>query len=198
LRAAEARSGGARTALEGELASIDTQLRAKEAELAALTPTIDAHRVREGEVRRAHDETRGRLAALFAKQGHAARFRTRSERDAYLTAELASLEAHRTAQADALTTTREELQRTEAQLEDIGGRLGALDQRAEDGRMRVRTLSEEIAKLAEERAEMTERRKELWREDAKVDAARTHALDELKSGERALGGMMDRVSFLTL
>ena len=42
---------------------------------------------------------------------------------------------------------------------------------------------------------MTERRKELWREDSKVDNLVSRTSDELRSAERALAGMMNRVSF---
>ena len=42
---------------------------------------------------------------------------------------------------------------------------------------------------------MTERRKDLWREDSKVDNLVSRASDELRTAERALAGMMDKVSF---
>ncbi|KAI0030417.1 hypothetical protein K488DRAFT_30253, partial [Vararia minispora EC-137] len=192
LRAADARAGGRRAELEAGLAVVDAQIREKEAELTQLVPQWDAHRLRDAETRRTHDEARGKLAALFAKQRHLTRFRTRAERDAYLKTEISSLEAHRTAQHAALEAQQRELQSTEQALQGVDEQLRDNTERAEEGRNRVKQLSEDITKLTEERVERTERRKELWREDAKGDSARSHALDEFKSAERTLSSMMDR------
>jgi hypothetical protein len=46
----------------------------------------------------------------------------------------------------------------------------------------------------EQRGEWVEQRKDLWREDAKLDSTRTHAADELRSAERNLASMVDKVN----
>ncbi|KZV71254.1 RecF/RecN/SMC protein [Peniophora sp. CONT] len=192
LRAADARAGGKRTEYEAELGAVEKQIRDKEAELAKLMPQWEEHREREAEQRKALDATRARLNALFAKRGRQARYRTKAERDKFLRSDIASLEAHRTSQQTALEGARTALQRAEASREDIDGRLMQLDTSAAESRVQVQKLGEQLAKLQDESAKLKEQRKELWREDAKVNASRSHAADELKTAERALASMMDK------
>jgi structural maintenance of chromosome 3 (chondroitin sulfate proteoglycan 6) len=47
--------------------------------------------------------------------------------------------------------------------------------------------------LKDQQSELGERRKELWREDSKLGGVLAHAGDELKSAERNLASMMDKV-----
>ncbi|KAI0058717.1 RecF/RecN/SMC protein [Artomyces pyxidatus] len=192
LRAADARAGGQRTELEEELAEIDAQIGSKEEELAELLPRWEAHRARETEQRRALEEAKARLSALYAKQGRLNRFRTRSERDGYLKQEIASIEAHRRAQTAALQATRVELQTARGALTEVEGQLVGLHHRAEDGRTRVKEIADGLVKMGDERAQLIEQRKDLWREDAKLDSTRSHAAEELKIAERLLASMMDK------
>lgn len=193
LRAADARAGGKRTEYEAALAAVEERIREKEAELAALLPAWEEHREREAERRKALDAARARLNALFAKRGRQARYRTKAERDAFLRGDIASLEAHRTAQQTALEGARATLQRALATRQDIDARLAQLDTSAAESRVQVQKLGEQYAKFQDESARLKEQRKELWREDAKVNASRNHAADELKTAERALSSMMDKV-----
>ncbi|KAI0046003.1 RecF/RecN/SMC protein [Auriscalpium vulgare] len=192
LRTADARAGGLRTELEDEVSAVSEEIDAKELELAELLPEWEAHRAQETDQRRALDESRGKLDALYAKRGRVKRFRTLAERDAYLKQEISSIETHGHAQTAALETTRGELAAARGMLGEVDGQLKALQDRAEDGRTRVKELGDEHAKLADEKAQLIERRKDLWREDAKLDSTRSHARDELRSAERQLAGMMDK------
>ncbi|KAH9001993.1 structural maintenance of chromosome protein 3 [Lactarius hatsudake] len=182
LRAADARAGGQRDAIESELADVEAQVAQKEAALAALLPRWEAHRVTESEQRQALDEANGKLAALYSKKGRLERFRTRAERDQYLRSELAALESHRTAQGDALKASNVELQAALASREQLDGRVAEVTQRGEDSRGRAKNLGEELATLADQRSE--------W--DAKLDSTKNRAADELRSAERTLASMMDK------
>ena len=64
----------------------------------------------------------------------------------------------------------------------------------DDGKRRMKELQESISGLKEKQAEMMEKRKDLWREDTKLDSLVSHAADELRTAERLLAGMMDKVS----
>lgn len=194
LRVAAERAGGRRDELEGELSVVQEQITAKEGDLAALLPGYEAHRGRETDEKRRLDEARARLDALFAKRGRLNRFRTRAERDNYLRGEIASMEAYRNSQATALEGLRGELSEAKVRLADVESRVEGVQERVEDGRQRARNLGEEVAKLKDEHAELSERRKELWREDTKLGNLVTHASDELRTAERNLASMMDKVS----
>jgi len=193
LRAADARAGGQRNALEGELTAVEVQIAQKEETLAALLPKWETHRAAEAEQRRALDDANGKLAALYAKQGRLQRFRTRAERDQFLRSELAALESHGVALSDALKASTLELQTAAASRDQLDGRMTDVTRRGEDSRGRAGELSEELAQLVEQRGEWVEQRKDLWREDAKLDSTRNHAADELRSAERSLASMMDKV-----
>jgi structural maintenance of chromosome 3 (chondroitin sulfate proteoglycan 6) len=194
LRAADARAGGQRKALEGELADIQAQVAQKEEVLAALLPKWETHRVAETEQRRVLDDANAKLSALYAKQGRLQRFRTRAERDQFLHSELAALESHKATQSGAVQTSGAELQTAVALRDQLDKRIADVNQRGEDSRGRARELGEELAKFVEQRGEWVEQRKDLWREDAKLDSTRNHAADELRSAERSLASMMDKVS----
>ncbi|KAI0371167.1 structural maintenance of chromosome protein 3 [Pilatotrama ljubarskyi] len=192
LRLAVERAGGRREALEEELASVEAQIREKEKALAELTPEWDRVRALESEERRRLDEARARLDALYAKRGRLDKFRTKAQRDQYLRAEIAGMEAFRRTQATALSGLEDELRQAKESLKEVNDSISATQQKAEDGRDRVRELGENIAKLKDKQAEDTERRKELWREDTKLESLVTHAADELRSAERTLASMMDK------
>ncbi len=194
LRAADARAGGQRDAIESELTDVEAQIGHKEAALATLLPRWEAHRVAEAEQRQALDEANGRLAALYAKKGRLERFRTRAERDQFLLSELAALESHRVLQGNALEVSNAELQAALTSREQLDGRVTEVTQRGEDSRGHARDIGEELAQLVDQRSEWVERRKDLWREDAKLDSTRSRAADELRSAERTLASMMDKVN----
>ena len=54
-------------------------------------------------------------------------------------------------------------------------------------------MGEEAVRLKDQLTELTERRKDLWREDTRLDSMVSRAADELRTAERALAGMMDKV-----
>lgn len=140
------------------------------------------------------EEARTQLNALFAKQGRVKRFRTKAERDNYLRQEIASLGAYQNTRSAVLESTRQDLASTKASLDDIVQRVDGIQGSLEDGKQRVRTLGEQLAELKDQQSDLSERRKELWREDSKLGGLLAHAGDELKSAERNLASMMDKVS----
>lgn len=194
LLAADARAGGQRSSLEGELVDIEAQIVQKEAALAALLPRWESHRASEAEQRHALDEANEKLATLYAKQGRLERFRTRTERDQFLRSEIAALESHQATQNGALQASSVELQTAIALRDQLDERMADVIKRAQESRGWTREISEELAELADQRGNWVEQRKDLWREDAKLDSTRNHAVDELRSAERSLASMMDKVS----
>lgn len=121
------------------------------------------------------------------------KFRTRAERDNYLRAEIASVEAYSTSQNNALQSVRQELAQARAALDEIEQRAEGAVERADDGRKRAKDLGEQLVGLKDEHAELTERRKELWREETKLKSLVDNEADELRSAERLLASMMDKV-----
>lgn len=139
------------------------------------------------------EETRAQLNALFAKQGRVKRFRTKADRDNYLHQEIASLESYQKSRTSVLESTRSDLRSTREALSEVTRRRDGIQGSVEDGKKRVRDLAEQLSQLKDEQSDLSERRKELWREDSKLDGLLAHAADELKSAERSLASMMDKV-----
>jgi structural maintenance of chromosome 3 (chondroitin sulfate proteoglycan 6) len=196
LRAATERAGGSLEELQEELQTIEGHIGDREIELNDLTPQWDDIRARSSKLKRSLDEKLGRLNVLYAKQSRIQRFRTKAERDTFLTTETTSLEKYRTTQAQVLERTRADLDATRSRLEAVEERRDAAQQQADKARTDIAELSVKIAKEKDSQEEMKERRKGLWREDTKLDSTLSRASEELRTAERALASMMDKVSEL--
>lgn len=192
LDLAAERAGGQREQLQNELETVEEQIAEKEQSLTALMPQWEAHKARETEEKKRLDEARARLEALYAKRGRLEKFRTRAERDKYLRAEIASVEAYQRSQGQALETTRQELQTARESLREVEEADEAAKERADDGKDRARKIGEDIAALKQKHSESTEKRKELWREETKYKSLVDSEADELRTAERSLASMMDK------
>jgi structural maintenance of chromosome 3 (chondroitin sulfate proteoglycan 6) len=144
-------------------------------------------------LKRTLDEKRGHLDVLYAKQGRLQRFRTKAERDAFLTSEIASLEHYRTTQSQALEKAQADVESAKTRLLEIEEKRDAAQARSEQCRAQITELSAKIAKEKDTLEEMKERRTGLWREDTKLDSTTSRAAEELRTAERTLASMMDKV-----
>jgi len=196
LRAANQNAGGRREDYEAELEQIEERVAEKEAALEELIPEWEEQKTRESIEKRRLDEASAKLNALFGKQGRASKFRTKAERDAFLRHEITSVSAYKASQESALEATRAELTTSRHSLEEIDRLTGGVQEKIEDGRRKVKEITENITALKEKQAEFTEKRKDLWREDTKLDSLVSRAADELKTAERLLAGMMDKVFYI--
>lgn len=162
--------------------------------MAELRPEWESQRAHEINEKKRLDEAQAKLDALFAKRGRLDRFRTKAERDRFLRAEIASVEAYGSAQRGALEGARIELEKARTGLREVEDRLEGADDSQEDARRRVKELAEQLATLKDEHAELTEKRKDLWREETKLKSLVDNESDELRTAERSLASMMDKVS----
>ncbi len=198
LRVANDRAGGKREEFEAELAEVQESIEAKEDELEQLSPVWDDHRAREVAERQRLDEAKAHLSALQEKQARVGRFRTRAERDNYLKGEIASLQAFQNSQSAELERAEEDIVSAKQRIQDLQTRSNGVQQRLEDRREKTKEIGDELAGVKEKHAELVERRKELWREDARLTSTVGNAEDELRTAERNLAGMMDKVWTLNL
>lgn len=105
------------------------------------------------------DEAKGRLQALYAKQGRISQFNTRAERDTFLQNEITSMqESESKVQAD-LDALARELQTSTDKLSGLVQRSEDVGHNLEDRRERLRVLTEELHKLSEDKVKLTEQRK---------------------------------------
>lgn len=142
------------------------------------------------------DEAKAHLDTLYAKQGRVNKFRSRAERDSFLKSELNSLKQYQTSQSATLTGVTQDLAKSRESIREIVGRTNTVQERLEDRRDRFKQLGEELAGVKEEHGKLVEKRKELWREDARLTNTVGHAENELRTAERNLASMMDKVWFI--
>ncbi|KDQ11977.1 hypothetical protein BOTBODRAFT_113479 [Botryobasidium botryosum FD-172 SS1] len=181
-----------REALENDLAAVVARFEEVERELQELLP-VWTDRVREErEEKRRLDEAKGRLQALYAKQGRISQFNTRAERDAFLQNEITSYRGSEQKVQGDLEALARELETSATNLVELVQRSDDAEHGLEDRRRRLKELSDEIHQLSEEKTGLTEQRKDLWREDAKLDSTVNHARDEFRKAERNLASMMDK------
>jgi structural maintenance of chromosome 3 (chondroitin sulfate proteoglycan 6) len=193
LQAAGERAGGKREQLQAELAEVQAQIEEKEADLLELIPEWETQKEHEIAERRNLDHARSQLQALYGKQGRLNRFRTKAERDTFLRHEIASIEAYQKTQGVALESVKSQLGQTRRSLQEVEGRIKSSEENIEEGRGRATDLVAQVSALKNQSTDLTEQRKELWREDTKLQSLVTHAADELRTAERALASMMDKV-----
>jgi len=103
---------------------------------------------------------------------------------------------YQTGQASALEAAKTDLEKARGSELESQNQMTEVQEKIEEGRRRAKELSEEISALKEQQMELTEKRKDSWREDTKLDSLVKRASDELRTAERALAGMMDKVCCL--
>jgi structural maintenance of chromosome 3 (chondroitin sulfate proteoglycan 6) len=198
LKAAGQNAGGKREELEAELYNTRREINVKEAALNDLLPQWEEQRNLETSEKRRLDEASTRLSTLFAKQGRVSKFRTKTERDHYLRNEITSMSNYQAGQAAALQSTRAEYDSARRSEVELQNQMSQIQEQIEEGRRRGKELSEEISTLKEQQMGNTEKRKDLWREDTKLDSLVKRASDELRTAERALASMMDKVCYMAI
>lgn len=139
-------------------------------------------------------ETQAKIASLHAKGGRSAQFRTRAERDSFLSQQVKELTDYIAQQNSRLSTTRSDLEEARTRLsqaeETSGEKRAALD-----GRKQIMDeTAKEWGSKNEKKEELLERKKELWKEQARLNSASAFARDELSKARRAMASTMDKVS----
>jgi structural maintenance of chromosome 3 (chondroitin sulfate proteoglycan 6) len=196
LQVASERAGGKREALEAELEEVEGQIEEKERELTQLIPEWETQKEREAAEKRNLEHARSQLQNLYAKQGRLDRFRTKAQRDAFLRQEMASVETYGKSQQNALESAKFQVADARGSLQEVETRITTAEQSMEEQRERGKDVITQLAVLKGELTDLTEQRKELWREDTKLQSLVSHANEELKTLERNLAGMMDKVCVL--
>lgn len=159
----------------------------------AILPQWEQQKNLEMSEKRKLDEASTKLSTLFAKQGRVSKFRTKAERDNYLRNEIASMSNYQAGQAAALESTQVNTEAARRSVVELQQQIEKLHEKIEEGRKKGKGLSEEISTLKEKQMENMEKRKDLWREDTKLDSLVKRAADELRTAERGLASMMDKV-----
>ncbi|KAL4400481.1 Structural maintenance of chromosomes protein 3 [Malassezia pachydermatis] len=191
---AMAMDGQGPEALTEQLAALDAEVLAREQALATKTQehthaaaTLEAQRT-------AYEDTRARLAALYAKQGRAAHYDTVEARDEAIQAELDEVARQLAQQDTAMATAKAQWEAAQAQHAEHAAHMRDVEQTYAQ-----RTQAYHDAQAAWDtrhaaRAKYVEEKNEQWNADAKRTTQLTQARDELSQAQRALAATMDRAT----
>lgn len=192
--AVAARRGGEGDSKETQAAlkQVRQTIKTTERKLASAKPAFETHAANEKRLAAELAEAERRLDELYAKQGRAGRFKSKKERDAWIDAEVARLQAtlaEYTKQAAALDA---EQAKSAAALAQLDERIAARERGVSERRVGLEKGAKQITELRIRRDTLASERKELWRDDAHVGAELTEKRAECAAAERALESSVTR------
>ncbi|KAK7204285.1 putative chromosome segregation protein SudA [Myxozyma melibiosi] len=179
---------------QADLESVLAQITTKEARLEELTPSFEAARQQETEVKRQLSQATEAQQRLYAKQGRNAQFSTKADRDKWLRKEIDDIKStisQRESIRDGLQTQLEELT---TQLENARSAINEARATLESSQGRLDDIQAQQTEQKRQRDALLDERKALWREDAKAKSASEGARDELERAERTFSSTMDRAT----
>ncbi|KAK9897698.1 RecF/RecN/SMC protein [Cystobasidium minutum MCA 4210] len=188
------RNAAERETLQAELDDLEDSIAAKEAELEAMEPKYQDLLSQEAELKAKIEKAEATQQSLYAKQGRAAQFRTQSERDKYLTAQIQSSTATLEGREKALEEVAEEIENSKQILEDRRKQENELKETLEARRDEAKKYAATLNDLQAKRAALIEQRKECWKEDEKLQQTVQYAAAEVKKAEHVLRSTMDQAT----
>ncbi|KAH8555020.1 putative chromosome segregation protein SudA [Umbelopsis sp. PMI_123] len=178
--------------ISAEQQSIDTEIAAKENELASILPQYDEIMAQATSLQKELANAQQKQQGLFDKQARLSRFASKVERDSWLNSEITELN-------NTIESLRQQGMQTEQAKSAIQQRLERLDselvkakEESDARQAEIDALEEEHSELRIQRDELTENRKELWRADAKLDSILQNCRDEVRKAERILSSAVDK------
>lgn len=207
-----AEKGSVRVAeFAAELARVEALILEKEAELMEAAPAWEDRRDEESALREQLDAAETTLRTLAAKQGRTSQFKTQKDRDAHLRETLKSRKSLVESREKRLEDLKKDLAEAKKDLADAADRASEQRKAMVGRKEELVKLNDELVKIKEDESEKIEKRKlvvfysprskvradqsrrDLWKVDARLDSQAKNAQTELKTRERELFTMMDRV-----
>ncbi|ANB13366.1 cohesin subunit SMC3 [Sugiyamaella lignohabitans] len=183
---------------EQESAELSEEIKIKESELLEIIPRFDKLKQEEQQLRELVESLEARRDRLELKRGQNSKFSSKGERDRWLQAQIADVEATIAARNTAISELQLEVVELEKQLHQASE--GVLSQRqgldsASEMHGSARRLETEAA-LDKER--LLDERKGLWREESRLEIALDNAQQKLDKAQQRLSGTMSRDNYLGL
>ncbi|KAJ3215740.1 Structural maintenance of chromosomes protein 3 [Dinochytrium kinnereticum] len=178
--------------LASELKRVEKAIASKEKDLQAILPLYEEAVAKEAELTEKVQCTTVEHQSLLDKQGRTKQFRSKAERDAYLTTELASLNKSLEQSLEQQTHAENDSENAKKRKEELEKGVEELKGKITARRDMVDGLVDEIENCKAERNRMDEKRKELWREEQKSANLMESAREELAKADRNLMSSMDR------
>ncbi|KAJ1723532.1 Structural maintenance of chromosomes protein 3 [Coemansia erecta] len=182
------------TELRRNVDSLGRDIRTREGELSRIESQYAKALEAETRLREQFEVADQQRRSLVQKQGRSSHFSNKKQRDAWLSSEIASLEAsgeQLRVQYEAAEKEHGELQ---TRLAGIAKSIAETKAQMEASVQQSSSLQAREVQLKEEKDVKVSHRKELWRKEARFETENSDLREELKRAERALGSTIDRAT----
>lgn len=172
--------------LESDLQETRNDLSKAEAALKKIGPRFDAQLAKEAELQQEIDDVSRRTKELNSKQGRAAEFKSKGERDKYLQREVATLGETLEEQQQRATTLEAEISTGVQQSGQVAGGMAKIQSELEQLKDSIEEAQKEHHRLKVQRDTKSDKRKEMWRLNEDIKTRTKLAQDQLERNERTL------------
>ncbi|RDD37399.1 Structural maintenance of chromosomes protein 3 [Trichoplax sp. H2] len=171
---------------KSELQQLQLTITNTETELNKLVPTYESHKENEQKLTSRLRMCEQLLSQIYAKQGRGTAYKSKEERDAWISREMKQLQKSLTDKKSEMAAALDIVQKAQNSLAGIEAEVEERNKNIESRKVAIDESRKFIASLRQKLDEALDRRKELWREEQSVDQALQSVEESLKSTERSL------------
>jgi structural maintenance of chromosome 3 (chondroitin sulfate proteoglycan 6) len=186
LTAGQTAAQAAKVKHDHELNEVKQLIKSKEQELAGLMPNFNTTRDNESNVRYQLEEAEATRRRLFTKQGRAAQFKSKRERDDYLRREIDQINEQLAKRKSVLLQTDEEVNELDNDVRTLETSVTDMRAQIESRGSDLQTLATDSEKAKEVHDQLLDQRRELWREQKRFESAVEGARQRLEKEEQEL------------
>ncbi|KAL3424950.1 RecF/RecN/SMC N terminal domain-containing protein [Phlyctema vagabunda] len=181
----------ARSRHQQELKAVRQEVAAKEAELARIIPEYTKRKAMETQIKESLDTAEATRQRLYQKQGRSVQFKSKSDRDKYLRAQIADLNSALGEQKAVRLDANEEIEAVQSEIKALENDIAELRDRFEGWGGGRQALMEEVTNAKDVLEKLNDERKVLRREEDKLQSVITNARHERERAEKELSNTMD-------
>jgi structural maintenance of chromosome 3 (chondroitin sulfate proteoglycan 6) len=174
-----------------EFQAVKKEMAEKDAELKKIAPAFDKAKKQESEVQAELDASDQARQRLLFKQGRNAQYKSKKERDTWLTKQIETLNNDTAKQKANRMEAVEEVTAVQTEIKTLEEEIKGLRKRLDGWGGNRQKLSDEVAKAKESLEQLSDERKILRREDDKLESITATSRHELGRAEKELSNAMD-------
>ncbi|TPX41013.1 hypothetical protein SeMB42_g05778 [Synchytrium endobioticum] len=175
-----------------ELKTLEAQIQVKQRTLDDILPRVERAIKDEQEMREELEALLLERDALFAKQGRNAKFKTQTERDAYLNEEIRAIKKTVNDQNKQIKDFEQDKAEAATALETLAEAIRVAKERMEDASRNEARFNADVENVRTTLSNLEDQKKTLWRDQAKAAEEFDRCQSEMQKSDRALTSTMPR------
>lgn len=179
-----------------ELAKLENKIKDKEEELAKIEPEFKDKKTAEEEFQARLGLCEQRRTDLFSKQGRVSQFQTKTERDAWIKKEIASLRSSIASKEVQMSRYKDDIDEARQRFEQVDADILERTENLEQRRKEMDNSNKDHIGVKQKRDEMLNKRKELWRTENTLEQTIQSIKNDLGKAERDLRSCMSKSTSL--